>query len=721
MQPRFNADVYYIPLDDGVYLRSNNNGLALKGMSLYPLLKHLVPHLDGTATLAEITAGLDVDKKRMVTNLIEKLATHHFLHDVSQDQSHTLDSEDLATYTTNITFINSFQTSATSRFEHFRNQKLLLIGSGYGFIALIQACLHCGVKHIAAIDTLESSENRIATPAPAFIDRAAQFSRCDAEQSVQFMAAPAWDHEAEVRPLLQDCDAMLHISDQAPLARAQLLNRLCIEQQKILIQAIVVDEHAWIGPLVSPTTGACWECAWRRLQANSTQSSAQAQQYAFYDQSTTTNSLYLTRTTAAINAQRLIFEVFKYFTLSNPGEAPPHLSSIDLKTGTSQSHTYLPHPHCQSDQHPPVPTAAQFLEQIQRLQLQNPIEPQILSEKLAHCFDDRLGLFTALDDDDFAQTFLAVYQVRLSNPMLTQYAPDATREALTTIAASSKTQNARLRACQKACTRYAANLVDQRRLLSQEALQHHPLPAIAPTQLIGIQAPSNESESWTWALDLHTQQVYPIPAQHVFCPPQESERGIAAGINWHEAICQALLDWCQYLTLEELREAHQPYKQVDLAHAPMTAEGDYLYHLLTTALGQITVYDVTGSLQVPTFAFCLTGPVVTYSTHCDIAQALETGCERALQQYQAEQFRQPVYALAPVPDLPASRRSNQLSVPSMFSPATWAKRQARLLETLQTQHLRALAIPLDHDPALMQVLPFIVRVLLTQTEVQYGA
>ena len=187
---------------------------------------------------------------------------------------------------------------------------------------------------------------------------------------------------------------------------------------------------------------------------------------------------------------------------------------------------------------------------------------------------------------------------------------------------------------------------------------------------------------------------------------------IASGMVWEEAICQALLDWCNYLTVGQLKDAQHSYKQVDLARAPMTPEGAHLHRLLKAAVGQITVYDVTGTLQVPTFAICLGEKVVAYSTHCDVAQALSIGLEQALQQYQSERFLQPEYAIVPVPDLPSTLRSDQLDVPRYTMSEAWSIRQEWLLQKFQANSLRAFVVPLNHDSALVQVLPYIVHVLL---------
>lgn len=709
MRPKFNADTCYISVRDGVYLRSNNGRLMLKGKSLYHLVEHLVPHFNGNATLEEITEGLDTDRKRMVTNLIEKLFVHHFLKDTSQDQLHTLRPAELEIYSSDITFIESFQTSAAYQFERFRNKHLLLIGSGLSFTSLVQASLQCGVRQIDVIITPESG---VGSSRP---DLLVLFATCDSEQIVQSIDAPRWDDEADVLNTIQDYDALLHIAERPMLARAKLFNRLCVEQQKTFIQAIVVDDHAWIGPLVSPETGGCWECAWRRLQANLTHLSEQRSHYEFHDQPTV-SSQFLALPTAALTANRLIFELFKYVTQTGFTKTAGNLIDIDLETFLSESHSFLPHPHCLACQHPIIPTALQFLEQIQQVQHQGPIDLDTFSENIARCVDNRLGLFTAIDDGNFVQAPLAVYKVHLSNPMLRK----RESEPLNVVTASTDTINARLRASQRACELYAANLVDRRRLRSREAVQQYTLPAISTDQLIGIKPPLTEVETWTWALDLHTQKACLVPAMHVFFSLHNKERGIASGMIWEEALCQALFDWCNYLTVGQLKDTQHSSIQVDLARSPMTPEGVHLYHLLKAAVGQITIYDITGALQVPTFATCLGEKVVAYSTHCDVAQALRMGLEQALQQYQSEQFQQPEYAVVPVPDFPSTLRSDQLSVPDYTLPEVWSERLEWLLQQFQANSLRAFAIPLNHDPALMQVLPSIVRVLLIRAEVKHG-
>ncbi len=710
-RPKWKRDTHCIPMSGGVYLRGNNNRLFLKGKSLYPLLEHLIPIFNGNTPLEKITEGLDAEKKRMITNLIEKLFTHNFLKDTSQDQPHTLCQEELEIYAPDISFIDSFQPSAAYLFECFRNKRLLIIGSGHGFTSLIQASSRYGVKQMSVVMTPEGDTDSVARQEVQDV-----FARYFSEENECLLATPAWDNESSVRSIIQPADAILHIAERPMLARAQLLNRLCIEQQKLFIQAILVDNQIWIGPLVRPETEGCWECAWRRRQANLAHFSPQSLQDEFQDQPLVASGRVLTKSEATILANRLLFALFQHVTQAGSPETLGKLSIIDLTTFQSESHAFLPHPHCLACQRPVVLTAPQFLEQIQQLRHRDPLDPDILLEKIADCIDEKLGLFTAIDDSRFVQAPLKVYQAKLPNLASKECQSDPLR----IVAVSTNTRDARIRITQKACECYAANLVDRRRLLPSEAVQQHSCPVLPADHLLGIKSFPREKEMWTWAQDLQTQQALLVPAPAVFSAFCGQERGIASGKTWEEAVCLALLDWCNYLSVGQLKEARRAYPQVDLERAPLTPEGTYLYGLFKAASVHIAIYDITGALRIPTFATCLGKEIVAYTTHCDVTQALCLGLEQALQQYQSEQFQEHDYAVPSVPDFPLNLRGDQWCVPHSTVSDTWPARLEWVLQQFQANGLYAFAALLDHDPAVKRIWPFIVRTLLSRRRLKKG-
>lgn len=683
MRPKFKGDASFIPTADGVYLRGNNRRLMLKGKSLYTLLQRLIPHLTGSATLEELTAGLDAEKKRMVMHLVEKLLAHDFIKDLGQDRDHTLRPSDIETYASNIAFLDSLQTSASHLFETFRQQRLLLIGTGVSLISLVQAGLECGVKLLDAVESGE--EGGQASPGA---QAAGCFVPCDDEQMVQWMPTPCWEDESDARSAIQGYDAVVHIAGPLTLPRARILNRLCRDEQKVLVQAVVLAHQVWIGPLIGPGSKNCWECAWWRVQANGDVLLEQG------DRS-------LTPAEAALVAHRLLFTLFRFVTRIAESDHAGQVSVLDLTTWQSERHHVLPHPYCSTCQHPVVATSAQFLARIRRLQEQEPLDSEHFLHTIVPCLDERCGLFTTLDATPFVQIPLAVYMVRLAGPEPAQARPPAALET------GIGPQDARERALRKACERYAAASLPTWSLLSPRVVTQLAVPLVAPERVLGADPTASEPQAWVWALDLQTQQAALLPA---WCLPPE--RGVASGQSWDEALCQALLDWCSYLTLEQVRSAQRSYPRVNLANRVQTPREAYLTRLLRASGAQVAVYDVTGPLGVPTFAICLDERVVAYSTHCEVGQALSLGLVRALQQYQAEHFCQSAYALDPVPDCPLERRSEQCCLPDYPLPGTWADRRRWLLERLQGSGLHGFAMPLDTDPALAQALPFLVRVLL---------
>lgn len=703
MRPKFHSHTSYTPLADSVYFRNHQTFLKLKGKSLTCLLEHLMPYLSGCYTLEEITRGLDPARKTMITQFMETLLSHDLLTDVSQDLPHDLTQAELETYAANIAFVESAHPSAPYHFECFRHQRLLLIGSDLSCSALISAGVECGIKQINVIET---SGCRLLPG--TFSGSSGLFRLNDPQQVVQLLDAPCWDQEAEVCKLLEGCDVVLHVSDQPMLARAQLLNKLCIEQKKICIQAIIVDNHAWVGPLVSPGTDGCWECAWRRLQTHLIDLPELS---CLRDYTTATTSQFFTTPVAAMVANRLLFELFKHLTQSGTVEIVASLIDIDLATLFCEVHPILAHPHCGACQHAISVSASQFLNQIQQLQQQDSIDQHQLLQHLDKCCDPKLGLFNSPDDSNFVQLPLAVCKIKLSHPILME------KDFASVIGVGLKMSDARWSAYCKACELYASNLCDPRRWLSEEAIQQCE-SRIAVDQLIGIRCLPVADETYTRAIDLCTRQVCLLPAVSVFSSRQcaassvMSVRGIGSGMNWDEAICQALLDWGTYLTIIQLNDAQHPYTMVNLAESPMTPTGAYLRDLLTIAGEHITVYEVTGTLQLPTFAVCWDGQTIAYSTHWERTLALEAGLMQAVQHYQSQHFQQPEYALAPVPNLPSDLRGNQQSIPQALLPTTWPARQAWLLQSLQDRGLRVLALPLDHDPVLRQIMPYIVRIML---------
>jgi hypothetical protein len=229
-----------------------------------------------------------------------------------------------------------------------------------------------------------------------------------------------------------------------------------------------------------------------------------------------------------------------------------------------------------------------------------------------------------------------------------------------------------------------------------------------------------EIKEWTLAYDIQAEQARLIPALFAYpvlrglSPLSNAGLGISSGMSMAEAICKALLKICQHLTITQITGAQKPYPQVNLAAAPLTSEGTRLRHMLEKIDETVAVYDLTGTLQVPTFAMCVQNEIVACSTHFDVAQAILCGLEKIILRWQIGTERFLATDRAVFPDLPAALRDDTLTVPRYTIPLAWTERLHWLQQILQKNGWRILVVPLNHEPSLQQIQPYIVHALLAR-------
>ncbi|MFE7121665.1 hypothetical protein ACFU99_40170, partial [Streptomyces sp. NPDC057654] len=119
----------------------------------------------------------------------------------------------------------------------------------------------------------------------------------------------------------------------------------------------------------------------------------------------------------------------------------------------------------------------------------------------------------------------------------------------------------------------------------------------------------------------------------------------------------------------------------------------------------VEVHDLTALIGLPSFAFSTPDATVAYVSDLDVDAALEKGLERTLLAYQSRAADQPGYAPAPVPDLPSDLRGE-----------TGPRPESVTLEAavagLTREGGRVVAVPLDHDPLVARMCPFVARAVV---------
>ena len=700
MRPKLKNDTFYMPIEDGVYLHNNQGWVKLPGKGTYTWIERLSPFLTGDFTLEELIRDLPADKQIIVKNIIQFLSMKGFIKDCSEDAVSSLSAEEKRVYAPEIAFIDAFNNSAEYRFERFRETPALLIGSGTAFTALVQAVLRMGMREVHALPTREA-------PLTYQLDQddLKLLRQRDPHLTLTITEPPDWSDSAAITRLFDRYGAIIHISDQPMLARARLLNQHALASQKLFIQAVVIDDQAWIGPLVLDRAQGCWECAWQRLQANI--ALPQRNLYSWIDQPDRVASRYLAGPTVGVIANVLAFEIFKQLTETGHVETQGQMIRIDLETLDSRRHRFLPHPLCEACQHPKAPLMTALLDTVHLLEQNGTIDEEQFSKQIVPCFDQALGLFRELGEHDLIQMPLNVSQVIVSNPLHL-----VEEQALTVHAVGADLATARRRAARRACEIYAASVVDRRRLMAAElVLGRRDVAYAAPAAL-------DDDSEFTWAYTLHSGSMQRVmtsimfPSLHQQAPSAATAPGLASGFSWAEAVGRALLAHCERLTIAQIGGARQPFPRVALDDLALTDEGRAYRRMLEAINAPVALYDVTGALGVPTFAGCLGDRTIAYAAHFNVAEALQIVLERLLQHDQAIHTGQPAYAPPAAPNLSQMLRGDAWKAPAYKTSDSWTERMHDLVQALYDSGWEALAVPLDHDAALNRVLPVIVNVVL---------
>jgi hypothetical protein len=454
--------------------------------------------------------------------------------------------------------------------------------------------------------------------------------------------------------LAADATMVLHVADRPMIERARLLPGAAVAAGAAFAQAVVVGDEAWIGPVIGKDGDAtAWESAWRRLCALAPDTVGAD----LRDHPEAAPSEFLRGPTVALVANQLCFAAFRHLTGIDGTTGTGHLVRFDLETLETANHAFLPHPLA-------LPAAPDDPARLTALAAAAPVDDEELARRTVGCVDPRTGVFAEITERDYEQLPLFVSEVVVSDPVGLAGGPFPVHGCGETVVES------RQRAVRHAFERYAAVMADPRK----------------GDRLHG--------------LDVITGEPVAVDAAEVF-----PARTAASGSDWSGAVRAAVVAAANDNVAAALSTATEPLRQLDLDGAELTPRGARYRKLLEIVDQPFQVYDLSGLLGLPTFAFTTPQSTVAYVSDLEVGVALEQGLELTLLAYQSQAAKQPGYAPAPVPDLPAHLRGE-----------TGARPQPVALEEVVTRLTReggrVVAVPLDHDPLLARSCPFVVRAVV---------
>lgn len=680
---RIHADTYYVPTEDGVYLQGNHGPVVLRGSSISQWVDQLAPYLDGRFSVDELSRGLAPDRQKMIEDIVASLRSRGVARERREDVPNPLAAAETRRYAPEITFIDYFRDSAAAAFAHYRFLRALVVGGGTLLPTVARAALRSGLRTVHAVTSSDELTGR--TQLAAVLEEA---RRRDPDQRLVHVRLAEVTDEGLER-LLRQADLVLYAADVRPDVMSAV-QRGCARAGVPLGQVVLGDGEVWLVPVGSDTPG--WSAAQPRLRPVASEGTDHPR-------------ARVGDPAAAAAAARLMQDAFRVVAgTAEPGD-PERLTRIDVETLDAEEHRFLAHPFTLPVR---ADTEAEFGERMAELAKGEPLTGEEFSRRAARCVDSRFGIVT-LHEHDWAQSPLHVTEAR-AYPVGLPGSDDWVR----VVGAAFAYDEARSAAAMRGLMRYAGLTVDPRRLVDASGS-----PLVSPTEdpsaaLAALRNGTLAAAVWGRGL-VEPRDVRPVPCTLVYpwlrstATQDRPPAGLGAGLDWETAVLSGLLGHCHRRTLEVVARATTAYPLVDLTAVALDEAGTRCRDLLATLDKLPNVYEIRGTAGVPTYAFCSGPDTIAYATEASPTSALTAGLTQVLRAVQASAHEQPPLAPATAPTLPQHLRGGPGKVIAMSESQLWDT--PTLAARLHQAGLTTLVAPLDHDPRLAQIMPYLVHVV----------
>ncbi|MGG1659906.1 putative thiazole-containing bacteriocin maturation protein [Brevibacillus sp. NRS-1366] len=481
MRLKVKRDTFFLPNSDGsVFFRNNVGTFQMEGEMIDQWVEQLLPMFNGEHTLQELTEDLPTEYQNQIKKIAESLFQNGFVHDVSKDRTHQLAPHIVDTYLSQMEFLDQFGGSGGYRFQTYRQEKALAVGSGPFFLALVSALLESGIPrfHYWITDDEHTNRKRLE-------DLIAFTRQKDPEVELTELSLTKCTRE-DWKEAITEFSAVLYVSDYGDREELLALHSLCLETGKVFVPAIFAYQKGIAGPLIHSSSEASFESAWRRLHRSSLCEDPQIHTFSF--------------TAAAILANVVVFEWFKHVTDVSASEAQNKLYLLNLETLEGGWHTFLPHPMIDDQVRLEWVEASELLEQSLNAQK----ETDGLFSHFQTWTSTDVGIFHIWDEGDLKQLPLAQCQVQSVDPL-----SEGPAELLPAIVCAGFTHDdARREAGLLGAEMYVSRIVDT--LMQKKAFDSNHVHAsrIGNDETIGIGAGESVAEGLCRALFHYLSQVF---------------------------------------------------------------------------------------------------------------------------------------------------------------------------------------------------------------------
>jgi putative thiazole-containing bacteriocin maturation protein len=390
MRLKVKRDTFFLPdSHNGVYFRNNISSFRMEGASIDKWVEKLIPMFNGEYSLSDITKGLTGPYRDRVYEIANALYQNGYVRDVSQDRPHQLDNTILKKYASQIEFLNSFGDSGEYRFQRYREDKVLAIGSGPILVSLVSALIESGLPKINVLIT-----DSVLTNRRRLMELEEHGQQNDPEISVkEIKRGNSWQE------IVKPFDSILYVSGESDIEELRALHSLCKKEKKMFLPAISLRHVGYAGPLVHPDSTGCWESAWRRLHQTALGKDKQME-----DRSSVAEAML---------ANVIVFELFKQVSSETEIDPSNQFYLLNYKTMEGRWHPFIPHP---------LVTGDLSSKEVQGIEKRLKNDLSIDRQRNLLLFFNQLtsteaGVFHIWDEEDLKQLPLAQCYVQVADPL----------------------------------------------------------------------------------------------------------------------------------------------------------------------------------------------------------------------------------------------------------------------------------------------------------------
>jgi len=464
------------------------------------------------------------------------------------------------------------------------------------------------------------------------------------------------------------------------------------------MSAAAEEDNALLCHVAANDDGVCWSFADIRSEAPAVPSLAAFRRAASLSTATASSGQNGApiphKTFTAIAAKQIAHSILHPSRARPPAKAATFLDRRSLRTST---HKVTIHPY---DVPAQQRTQDEFRSDQRRLLNGPPLDRQELTERWQRLSDERFGAFTGLDDTKLRQLPLKVTLARMSDPCGLLSAPPVVAGV------GIDAESAAERAMVQALAAYGSIVVDPRLLVHASGTYLSPCEGDATRLLQSVRDGSVEAFVRAtdltdgWERLLPARQAFPVLQRPSLCP---TPCGTSAALDWRQALTHGLLQHCARLTVASPSlPARQPSAMLvaDFDHDP---EVRFLATMVKAAGLDLTLHDITGPTGVPVVACASASGKTVYGGGVQLADAVREALTAALFHYQ---LRYDLVLSAATPAAASAIWTNPASSASL-SPD-------RLVHALMSLGYTPSVVALDHDRAVHEAFPYVLRVILDQ-------